>query len=166
MDPEHICTTIQELCRKHHVYGNSLLAVYLFERFYGIEGITKGYLNHTILQKSVVYYYFVYNQKIYDAVVFPTPFEYTITSEPSYEVSDVESDTFQNDFFQMLLTSNIEPYWIMCNERSYKLFEELLTRMNYLGKFITRRKKKLNSSEPCACSSGKLYKNCHQNFLF
>jgi hypothetical protein len=169
MEPERICTMIQELCRKHHVYGNSLLGVYLFERFYGLNGLTKGYLNIHEHQKSIEWYYYIIDGVVYSPVVFHGNLfvnenEYTITKENSYETQMNSPEIEQ--FYNMLLSNNIEPYWYMCNERSYKLFEELMTLNNLLGQFVVRRKKQLNSSEPCACGSGVSYGKCHKNLLF
>lgn len=176
IDPNVLARSILLNAQKHHVYGNGLMNMHIFERVLGKEGITyvPGFLNVKSVQPfSVRHFYFeLPNGDVLDPTFF-TPkmleFELSNTREPlyplGYDESELDEQSRRDLFYQNLCEGNSDGYWLLVNKKCVDVFIDVIAELG-LNVSIPTRSGKIGANDMCPCGSGKKFKKCHSNLVF
>jgi hypothetical protein len=176
VDPTVLAHAILSNARKHHVYGNGLMNVHIFERILGKEGVTyvPGFLNvKAETPFSVRHFYFeLPNGEILDPTFFtPKMLEYELSNTREalyplgYTSTELDDQTRRDAFYQNLCEGNSDGYWLLVNKKCVDVFRDVVKELG-LACTVPTRSGKIGANEPCPCGSGKKYKKCHSSITF
>lgn len=176
IDPHVLARSVLQNAQKHHVYGNGLMNMHIFDRVLGKGELTyvSGFLNVKSAQPfSVRHFYFeLSNGDVLDPTCFTPKMlnsELSNTREPLYPIgtdtSELDEQTRRDLFYSNMCEGNSDGYWLLVNKKCVDVFRDVTFELG-LSVSVPTRSTKIGANEVCPCGSGKKFKKCHSGIVF